>query len=90
MDQPTSHRPRANPDVVARRLGDGAVLVHLPTNRIFEMNDSGMRIWELVGAGLDDAGIARMLTEEFDVSPLAASAEVRRFVELFRAEGLVA
>jgi len=36
------------PEVLARRLPGGAVLVHMRTNRIFELNETGARIWELL------------------------------------------
>lgn len=91
MDQLASPAPhlRPDPDVVARRLGDGAVLVHLQSNRIFELNDTGMRIWELVSDGLDEAAIARALTQEFEVEVDDAARSVRTFLEHFSAEGLL-
>lgn len=70
---PASMRP--SPDVVYRRLGDTAVLVHLGTNEIFELNDSGARLWELLGEGhgLDDA--IQTLVREFDVDEATARRE---------------
>src|SRR5215510_5014894 len=57
----TDRDPRPNPDVIAKRLDDAAVLVHLGTNRIFELNGTGMRVWELLGQGLGVDGIVRRL-----------------------------
>jgi hypothetical protein len=34
-----------NRDVVARRLKDEIVLVHLRTNRIYSLNRTGARFW---------------------------------------------
>jgi len=60
----SDHSPRPAADVVARRLGDSAVLVRLSTNRIYELNDTGARLWELLeqGASIDTA-VATLVTE---------------------------
>ena len=42
---------RQSPDAVSNRLGEGGVVVNLRTNRIFELNATGMRAWELIGEG---------------------------------------
>src|SRR5215207_8182687 len=42
---------RLDPNVVAQRIGDDVVLVHLRTNRIFELNATGGRVWALLAAG---------------------------------------
>ena len=46
-----SRKVRQSADVVSSRMGDAGVLVHLQTNRIFEVNATGLRIWELAGDG---------------------------------------
>ena len=74
-------------DVVSRRLGDATVLVHLPTNRIFELNDTGARIWDLIAEGRDD--VAAVLTAEFPVDRAAADAAVENLVAQLRAERLL-
>ena len=80
---------RPAPDIVARRLGDGGVLVHLPTNRIFELNDTGMRIWELLVEGLSHDDSARTLVAEFGVDEAECSSEVRRLTGELHATGLL-
>ena len=71
---------RPSPDVVYRRLGDTAVLVHLGTNEIYELNESGVRLWELLadGQGFDDA--IQTLVREFDVDETTARRECRDLV----------
>ena len=49
----TADMPLPNPDVVSRRLGDDTVLVHLKTNRIFALNPTGARFWELLLEGMN-------------------------------------
>jgi hypothetical protein len=79
----------ASADIVSRRVGDGGVLVDLRTNEIFELNDTGMRIWELVVEGLDLDRMAARLVEEFDVSPADGLAACRQVVGELRAAGLL-
>lgn len=66
----------AGPDVVTRRLGDRLVVVCLRTNRIFELNFTGARIWELVGEGRDEDDIVAVLVKEFHVTPEIAAREI--------------
>lgn len=80
-------RPR--PDVVARRLDRAGVLVHLPSNRIFELNETGMRIWELLSDGMTVAGMVDRLVQEFDVEPERAARDVRELLTRFHDEGFV-
>jgi hypothetical protein len=79
----------ASPDIVVRRVGDGGVLVDLRTNAIFELNDTGMRVWELIVEGLNLDEMAARLTEEFDVTAGDGLAACRELVDALRAEGLL-
>ena len=54
-------------EVICRQLGDTAVLVHLGTNEIFELNRTGYRVWQLLTEGLDRAAIQLRLAQEFSV-----------------------
>lgn len=82
-------RPRLNPDVVSRRLGDEIVLVHLGTNQIYRLNATGARFWELAAEGLDEQAIAARLRAEFDVGDEQVRGEIAAMVERLAAEGLV-
>jgi hypothetical protein len=94
MSGPTSassdSAPYAVPsDVVARKVGDTTVLVRLSTNRIYELNASGARIWELVGQQMARDQILTTLIEEFDVEPDVLTREFDALIASLRAEGLV-
>lgn len=80
---------RPNSDVVAKRLGQAAVLVHIQTNRIFELNETGARVWELLGQCLDADQIAHHLVDEFDVEASQAAEEVNNLVARLQTEGLL-
>ena len=59
-------RLRPSQGVVAREMGAAAVLIHLESNRIFELNATGARIWSMLEQGLDRDGICVRLREEFE------------------------
>jgi hypothetical protein len=80
---------RQSADVVSSRLGDAGVLVHLKTNRILELNVTGVRIWELIGEGLPVPAIEDRLQQEFDVAPDVARAELERLIGDLSREGLI-
>ena len=79
-----------DPDVVSRRLADEVVLVNLRTNRIFALNRSAARFWELFDAGRPRAEIADALMSEFDVEPDRVDHEIDGLLASLTAEGLVA
>jgi hypothetical protein len=91
MTQPpsTATTLSPNPEVVSRRLGDGAVLVHLSTNKIFELNDTGARIWQLISERATEDRIVENLVHDFEVDAEQATQEVLALVARLRAEGLL-
>ena len=79
---------RPNPDVVAQRMGDETVLIHLHTNRIYELNRTGTRFWELLAAGNDPATIRATLLNEFAIDPATLDGEIARIQTDLLAAGL--
>ena len=88
-DRGWSRRIRQSAHVVSSRLGDTGVLVHLQTNRIFEVNATGLRIWELAGEGRTLAEIEETLRSEFEVAPERMRTEVLALVAELSREGLL-
>jgi hypothetical protein len=80
---------RPSSDVVSRRVGDNVVLISLSTNRIYELNVTGARCWELMNAGSAPDTMVAQLVREFDVTPDAATAEFDNLMAMLRKEGLV-
>lgn len=80
---------RPDDDVVSRRLEDEVVLVHLRTNRIYTLNETGARLWELLKDGRGRAEIEEQLLQEFEVERDQLQEEVERIVSLLSREGLV-
>jgi hypothetical protein len=85
---PSTLSIRRRSDVVARRVGETAVLVHLGSNRIYELNDTGARIWELAGEGTTVEALINRLEGEFDVDRVKLADEVSLIVTDLLREGL--
>jgi Coenzyme PQQ synthesis protein D (PqqD) len=81
---------RPNPEVIAKRLDQATVLVDISTSRIFELNETGTRVWELLGQGLNVERIIQHLILEFEVADSQAAEEVKNLLSQLRNEGLVA
>jgi hypothetical protein len=81
---------RPNPEVIAKRLDQATVLVDISTSRIFELNETGTRIWELLEQGLDVEHIVQHLVSEFEVADSQAAEELKTLLSQLRDQGLVA
>ena len=64
---PTRFQPSS--DALATRVGEEIVLVDLKTDRIYSLNRTAARIWELMCADCDRTEVERRMREEFDVTP---------------------
>jgi hypothetical protein len=89
VDASRSARLTPKADVVSRRLKDSAVLIDLSTNGIFELNETGCRVWELLHEGLSTEAMVDRLHQEFGVEPPRAAAEVEALLTSLRLAGLV-
>jgi hypothetical protein len=70
-------------------MGDAVVLIHLGTNRIYELNATGARIWELLVEGRSVEEIEEILSTEFEAAGVDLGAEIARLIDLVRTEKLV-
>jgi hypothetical protein len=80
---------RPQPDVVSRGLDEQTVLVNLRTNRIFELNRTGARLWDLLGEGSSESQIVERLLAEFEVPQEQLEREVRALIDSLLDEGLI-
>jgi Coenzyme PQQ synthesis protein D (PqqD) len=80
---------RRQPDVVSRRMDEQTVLVNLRTNRIFELNRTGARFWELLGDESSESQIVEKLLGEFDVPQAQLEREVAALIDSLVEEGLI-
>ena len=84
----TNFRP--NPDVLWRRLDDEVILMQLKTDRMFSLNRTGARFWELMAEGLALDEVTERLKREFEVSPAQLSGEIAKILDLLNGEQLIA
>jgi hypothetical protein len=82
-----SYRPSA--DAVTKRVGGEVVLVHLRTNRIYTLNRTGARFWELLEDGHDLERAREQLLLEFDVGEGQLREEMRGLVNELVERGLL-
>jgi hypothetical protein len=82
-------RFRASPHTVAQRVGEEVVLIHLETDKIFVLNRTGARLWELLACGLEQSDIQRQMMQEYDVSEDRLAREVDALVASLRDERLI-
>jgi hypothetical protein len=82
--------PRPTPDVVYRELEGEIVLVHLGSNRIYTLNQTGAKFWELLSEGYEREEIERRLLDEFDAEPDELHREIDSMLKTLADEGLVA
>jgi hypothetical protein len=78
-----------SPDAVSRRLADEVVVVNLKSNRIFSLNPTGARYWELLESGAKREQIESKLAEEFDVESDQLRREIDELETKLLEEGLV-
>lgn len=80
-----------NPEVVSTTLDTGeTVLINLTTANYFSLNETGTRIWQLLGEGQSVAEVAAALAAEYEVTAPQAQQSVLTLVEALAAHQLVA
>ena len=80
---------RPDADAVLRRVGDGAILVHLGSGHVFELNGTAARAWELLAAGLDRASILAALRDEYNDQQNAIEHDVDSLFDFLTVHGLL-
>ncbi|HEX3409957.1 MAG TPA: PqqD family protein [Candidatus Binataceae bacterium] len=80
---------RPNPDVLWQRLDDEVIVMQLKTDRIFSLNPTGARFWELIARGMKLDAVREEMGKEFDVSPEVLAAEVEGILALLIGEQLL-
>jgi hypothetical protein len=83
-------RFKMSPDVVVSRTApDELVLIHLQTDRIFVLNRTAARIWELLSDRHDEVAVTRRLTDEFEVTEPEIASEITELLATLTREALI-
>jgi hypothetical protein len=78
-----------NPEVVAKRLNEELVIIHLGTDQIYSLNSSAGRFWELLESGLGVLEAKKQLLEEFAVSMQELDEDIRNVLKLLLEHQLI-
>jgi hypothetical protein len=90
MAQPVpGSRVRPDPNVLSKRVDNEIVLVHLETNRIYELNRTAAFLWDALAAGPTQAELEERLAKEFDVEPDELAREIDELLRQFTSERLI-
>lgn len=84
-----TERWQPHPQAVVQRLGDSMVLVHMETDRIFELNLTATRLWELLSEGQSHSAIKFRLLNEFDVDEDVLKDEIDATLDMFIVERMI-
>ena len=82
-------RFRSTPDTVAERLGDELVLIHMKTDRMFLLNGTGARVWELLSTGHEVAEIQRRVLQEFEATEAELATDIHDLIASLQGEQLI-
>jgi hypothetical protein len=82
-------RFQISPDAAANKMGDAVVLVHVGTDRIFELNSTAGRIWDLLSQGRDRAQILEQLKSEFPESDAVLAQQLDELLSSLIAEKFI-
>jgi hypothetical protein len=78
-----------SPNILSKRLGEELILINLETDRIFSLNLTGAKAWEIIEDTQDLDLVKKGLLDEFDVSPELLDDELDRILTALVAEGFV-
>ena len=78
-----------NPEVVTTELEDGAILLNLNTKYYYNLNETGLSIWQALDESGDPETITTKLTDAYDIDRKQASAYLDELLEDLEKEGLI-
>jgi hypothetical protein len=78
-----------NTHIVTTELEDGAILLNLNTKYYYNLNETGLSIWQALDDSGDPETIATKLTDAYDIDRKKASACLGELLEDLEKEGLI-
>lgn len=78
-----------NLSIVCTELDDGAILLNLDTKYYFNLNETGLRIWQLIDECKTSIKIAEKLCNEYEVDKGKAIASVLGLIAELENNGLI-
>lgn len=84
-----SERLKIPTQVMARQVGDEAVILDLGSGTYFGLDPVGARTWQLIGEGLTISEICEQLLAEYEVARVDLERDVGALIDELRSRGLV-
>lgn len=84
-----SRTPKTDSRRLEQQLDDETVLIHLQSERVFVLNHTGSRFWELLSEGNSLGQIRARMLDEFDVTEEQLSQEIEDLLAELIREGFV-
>lgn len=81
--------PTRREDVIWRRMGDESVLLSVKSENYYSLDEVGTRIWELLDGQSTAREIAIKISEEYDVLPEEAEADIAALIQELRQQELL-
>lgn len=78
-----------NPSVVCTELDDGAILLNLDTKYYYNLNETGLRIWQILDEVRTPLQVAKKLASEHEIDVEGVRTSVVRLISQLEKEGLV-
>lgn len=78
-----------NPSVLCTELDEGAVLLDLDSKWYYSLNETGLRIWQIMDEVQDPLEIAKRLANIYEIDEERIEASVVRLVEELEKERLI-
>jgi hypothetical protein len=78
-----------SPDLKMQPVDGGALLVDLRSGVCFELNRTGVEVWNLLGGGASIRSLCETLAARYDVPDETIAADVTSIVEALKRQELV-
>jgi hypothetical protein len=73
-----------------RWVDDSIMILDLPTSASLSLNGTAAAIWQLLARGTTVAELVKSVTDEFEVEPDIAEADITAFLDDLRSRGFIA
>ena len=74
-------KPLQNTDTAVRKIDDVFYVMHADTSELHNFNEVATRVWELVDGQRTVADIVGAITDEYEVTPAVAEADILAFLD---------
>ncbi|HRY28452.1 MAG TPA: PqqD family protein [Elusimicrobiota bacterium] len=75
--------------VAWRKVDDEVVILDLETSVYYSLNETGSKIWELIGKGLSEEAIAEEVAEDYGQKVATVKKDVSAIIKKMKKENLV-